>query len=215
MKRNLAILFAVLGIFFFSLLPLSAEAVDSGPCGDSVNYTLDKDGVLSITGYGNMNAYLVSNWDNGQQPPWYQDRALIKTVIIGNGVSTVGGYAFYGCSNLKSVSMPDSISLIDEYAFSGCTGLATIDIPSKVSSIGDRAFSGCTSLTDFTIPDKVEMISQSTFYNCSGLKSIHIPTSVTYIDKDAFTGCSSLKNVYYSGTQEEWNQIEKKERGSP
>ena len=109
-----------------------------------------------------------------------------------------------GC---KTTTILSSVTSIGDYAFSGCTGLTSITIPSSVTSIGSMAFSGCTGLTSITIPSSVTSIGNSAFSGCTGLTSITIPSSVTSIGNSAFYGCENLTNVKYTGTEEKWNAI--------
>ncbi len=88
-----------------------------------------------------------------------------------------------------------SVTSIGYYAFKGCTGLTSITIPNSVTSIGGFAFWGCSGLTSVTIPNSVTSIGSSAFYDCSGLTSITIPNSVTSIEVWAFSGCSSLTSI--------------------
>ena len=127
--------------------------------------------------------------------PWYYSRAVLKEVVIEDGVTSIGSYAFYWCSPLTSVTIPDGVTSIGSYAFEGCTSLVSITIPDSVTSIGSYAFSRCSSLTSVTIPDSVTFIGQYAFFRCSSLTSVAIPDSVTSIDQYAFSGCSSLTSV--------------------
>ena len=96
---------------------------------------------------------------------------------------------------------------IGDSVFEGCSGLTRIEIPAGVTSIGDSAFSGCSGLTSIKIPAGVTSIGWYAFEGCSGLTSIEIPAGVTEIGYSAFEGCSGLKDVYYTGTQEQWDNI--------
>ena len=80
-------------------------------------------------------------------------------------------------------------------------------ISSDVTSIGSCAFIGCSSLESITIPDSVTTIVDGAFLACSSLTSITIPDSVTTIGDSAFAYCTSLTDVYYTGTEEQWNNI--------
>ena len=96
-----------------------------------------------------------------------------------------------GC---KNTIIPNSVTSIGNYAFSGCSGLTSITIPNSVMSIGWEAFSGCSGLTSITIPNSVTSIGSFAFSFCSGLTSITIPNSVTSIGQDAFSGTGWYNN---------------------
>ena len=152
---------------------------DSGSCGENVTWTLTADGTLTISGTGAMTDYTYDS-----RSPWYSCRGAIKRVVIQQGVTSIGNWAFWDCSGLTSVTIPDGVTSIGGDAFSGCTSLTSVAIPSSVTEIGGSAFSGCTGLTSVTIPD-----------------------SVTSIDGYAFSGCDSLTDVYYAGTAADWAKI--------
>jgi Flp pilus assembly protein protease CpaA len=113
-------------------------------------------------------------------------------------VTSIDGYAFTGCSGLKSVAIPESVESIDGYAFFGCSGLTSVTIPNSVTSIGSCAFSGCSGLKSVAIPESVESIDDYAFSGCSGLTSVTIPNSVTSIGSSAFEECSNLTTVTIS-----------------
>ena len=131
----------------------------------------------------------------------------IPKEIKGIAVTSIGSKAFYWCSGLTSIEIPAGVTSIGEYAFSGCSRLTSIKIPAGVTSIGEYAFSGCSGLTSIEIPAGVTSIGEYAFEGCSGLTSIEIPVGVTEIGYAAFSGCSGLKDVYYTGTQEQWDNI--------
>ena len=119
----------------------------------------------------------------------------LTSVTIPNSVTSIGESAFKRCTGLTSVTIPNSVTSIDWYAFSGCSGLTSVTIPNSVTSIGRYAFSGCSGLTSVTIPNSVTYLSDYAFYNCSGLTSVTIPNSVSGIGEYAFSGCSGLTSV--------------------
>ena len=155
--------------------------------------------------YHSKNSYIIET----------QTKTLIlgckNSVIPSDGsVTSIGDYAFSGCTGLTSVTIPDSVTSIGGYAFYRCSGLTSVTIPDSVTSIGGYAFCGCSSLTSVTIPNSViTSIGSSTFNGCSGLTSVTIPNSVTLICDAAFNGCSGLKNITYTGTIAEWKKITK------
>ena len=195
-KRTLSLLLTLLIVStVFTAAPFAVSAAEntaatvgasSGTTGDCT-WTLDDDGVLTISGNGKMGDYDY-NYNN---QPW---RGVIS-VIIEQGVTSIGDYAFSGCESLTSITIPDSVTSIGNWAFFRCTSLTSITIPNSVTSIGDYAFYDCTSLTSITIPGSVTSIGDQAFLYCKSLTSITIPGSVTSIGDDAFSGCESLTSI--------------------
>ena len=167
----------------------AASVVLSGNCGTNVTYTLDSDGLLTISGSGAMKDYSSSS-----KAPWYSNRTSIKTVDISDSVTSIGYDAFYDCNSLTSVTIPDSVTSIGYRAFYGCSSLTSVTIPDSVTSIVDYAFYGCSSLTSVTIPDSVTSIGYMAFYDCSSLTSVTIGDSVTSIGYRAFDGTGYYNN---------------------
>ena len=149
--------------------------------------------------------------------------AGLTEYIIPDSVTSIGSYAFSGCTSLKSITIPESVTSIEEYAFSGYTGgliinskiietdytysnypsrfgwfygaKCTLTIGDNITKIGNYTFYYCNSLTSVTIPDSVTSIGNYSFYGCSNLTSVTIPNSVTSIGERTFYNCSALKNV--------------------
>ena len=182
----------------FTVPAKAATIVASGNCGEvneetgldgsQVTWTLDSDGLLTISGSGEMQDYF------GNNSPWYNNNTAIKTVVIQNGVTSIGYCAFYCCTGLTTVTIPNSVTNIRSWAFENCTELTAVTIPDSVTRIGEYAFSGCTGLTAVTIPDSVKSIG-NWFSGCTGLTSVTIPDSVTTIWEFAFSGCAGLTSV--------------------
>ena len=126
-----------------------------------------------------------------------------ETVTYNNetySVTSLGEYAFDGCTGLTSIEIPASVASIGDYAFDGCTGLTSIEIPASVTSIGEYVFLGCSGLTSIEIPASVTAIGEYAFMNCTGLTSIEIPASVTSIGDYAFYCCTGLNKVISHAT---------------
>ena len=128
-------------------------------------------------------------------PGAYPSAKDITSVVIPNGVTTIGEGLFSGCRNLTSITIPDSVTTIGNRAFSYCNKLTSITIPDSVTTIGNRAFSYCDKLTSITIPDSVTSIGDEAFSACRGLTSITIPGSVTSIGDSAFSNCATLESA--------------------
>ena len=135
------------------LMGLSANAEKSGSCGPNLKWHLTDDGVLTITGKGEMYDYSYTPWSNDD----------LTRVIIGNGVTTIGEAAFRSCSHLTSVTIPNSVTTIGDNAFSGCSSLTSVTIPNSVTTIKEYAFSDCSHLTSVTIPNSVTTIGNNAF----------------------------------------------------
>ena len=176
----------------------AAETANSGTCGDNVTWRLSDDGTLTISGTGDMADY------DGNGAPWFDFYSQVKTVVIENGVTSIGEYAFYKCSSLTSVTIPDGLTSIGNGAFEHCARLTSVTIPNSVTRIGEYAFYDCTSLTSVTIPNSVTSIGEYAFCDCTSLTSVTIPASVTSIGWRAFYNCSALTDVYYGGYGADW-----------
>ena len=186
-------------LFTFLLLSLLAAStfaatVDSGTCGaagSNLRWKLSDAGVLTISGTGAMEDYDL--WPN--QAPWIYYTYPIKSVIISDGVTSIGSSAFDGCTALESVVIPEGVTSIGSSAFDGCTALTSVVIPEGVTSIGSAAFSGCAALESVVIPEGVTSIGDRAFDGCTALTSVVIPEGVTSIGSSAFSGCAALESV--------------------
>ena len=184
---------------------------------------LDADGTLTIENDEGM-----KDWCN-RSFTYHLD---VKSVVLQNGVTTIGDWAFEDCSELTSVTISNSVISIGDSAFAGCNSLTSVIIPRNIKYIGIAAFSCCTNLTNINIPYGVTSISNFMFSECVNLKNIKIPNSVKSIGISSFNGCISLKSIsipksvktigayalnncksltdiYYSGTKAQWDEIEK------
>ena len=122
-------------------------------------------------------------------------KSNLKTVIIGDSVTSIPNEAFMNCSNLTSVTLPQSLKSIDNRAFYKCSSLSSFSIPSQVTTINDEAFYECTSLKSIVVPINVSHIGQSAFYGCTSLKSVKMPEGLTTIESGSFSGCSNLDSI--------------------
>ena len=146
----------------------------------------------------------------------YLNGAVITELVIPNGVTSIGDYAFRSCSSLTSITIPNSVTSIGDYAFDNCSSVTSITIPNSVTSIGRSAFDGCDKLSQYengiyyvdgwvvgansniaraSIKEGTRAIANGAFYNCSSLTRVTIPNSVMRIGESAFYKCSSLTNI--------------------
>ncbi len=128
----------------------------------------------------------------------FRSNKNIKNVTIPNSVTSIGKYAFEGCTNLKRIEIPNSVTSIDQYAFLDCTKLEDVTISNSTTSIGNSAFSGCTNLKSIEIPNSVNTLGISAFSGCTSLTDVTIPGTVSTIQAETFSGCTSLTNVTLS-----------------
>ena len=170
-----------------ALLCANAFAAATGRCGNSIKWTLDDSGNLTLSGSGEM-------WNYGYVTSPFKDYG-IKTVTIEYGITSIGDYVFRGCCGMTELTLPNSVRSIGKYAFDSCTGLTNLALPSSVTSIGSAAFQGCSGLTELTLPNGVRSIGDYAFSGCSGLTELTLPNSVTSIGDCAFYGCTGLTEL--------------------
>ena len=119
-----------------------------------------------------------------------------STLVIGKGLTEIGGYMFASCRNLQKVVIPSNIKNIGQYAFAWCDKLNEVQIESGVETIGDRAFESCYSLAYVYIPSNVKSIGANAFGGCSVLAELQIENGVETIGDYAFTNCASLSDIH-------------------
>ncbi len=182
----------------FTLIPMTAAAEGemSGKCGKNLTWEFDSETkTLTISGTGDMAVYFQNPTNFYSMAPWRENEAInnnLEKVVVEEGATDIGQYAFYECPALKEVTLPDSVTTINSYAFYRCTALEKINID-KVTGIYFGAFSNCTSLDGITLADGITTIMTDTFFNCSSLTKINVPASLTWIDSmGIFPGCTAL-----------------------
>ena len=167
-------------------MTIGAGAADSGKCGENLTWALNG-GKLTVTGKGDMDNYTEFN-----MPPWYEKAASITSIVIGEGVKSIGELAFYECSNLTNVVLPNTMKQIGTRAFKDCTSLGYINFPESLYIISESAFENCSSLNGIRITEGVVIIADKAFFRCSSLTSITIPASVNFLGMVVFAYCTSL-----------------------
>ncbi len=124
----------------------------------------------------------------------------LKTVVLPEGVTKIGGEAFLECENLQKVILPQSMRTISLRAFRNCGNLQEINFPNGMTIISSYAFYGCKSLQKVDLPDTMTTIGEHTFENCSSIQKIIIPKAVSKLGMSAFEACTSLEEVEIRGS---------------
>ena len=198
---------------------LSSRAIWTGTGGYCGNVATNV--YYEITGEGTdktltirKNPYIASNSDfrmadySSFETRWSGERYNIKTVVIEDGVTTIGDNAFFDFTNLTSVTIPDGVESIRLNAFNGCSSLTSVTIPASVTFIDDDAFRGCSSVASYTLLDGNTAYTSDgrALFNLDGTMlivypaannatSYTIPSSVTTVYDYAFYGSSHLTSV--------------------
>ena len=178
--------------WYFPAVCVDGTLLNYGNCGadgDNLTYTLTGDGVLTITGSGEMMDY-VSN-----SMPWYKYQSSITSILFSGDITSIGNYAFYDCTSVSSVTIPDSVTSLGAHCFACCSGLKAVTLSKNITSYGYWAFTECTGLSEITIPEGIETVGFGCFYKCTSLASVTLPNSLTSIGSGAFHYCSSLSSV--------------------
>ena len=166
-----------------------------GEAGDYV-ISLTVDGEMGLAGYSSSSAsaYILRHSSRSDDRNRAYHNSLQK-IEIGNGVASIGNYAFSGCRSLSYIALPDSITSIGNYAFNNCYSLASVTIPDSVTSIGSSAFAYCYGLISIAIPGGVTSIGGSAFSYCYSLSSIAISDGLTSIGNSMFSSCHCLSSI--------------------
>lgn len=217
-KRFVSLLLAISMIF--SLMPVSAvtafaedensgavKIIDKGNCGadeggENLKWTLDNNGVLTISGSGAMKDY---TWDENVRLDWYVNHKKdIRSVVLDNRITHIGDYAFDKCTNIESVrytgytgnagvALPESVTTIGVHAFSDTGVTGTLKLPEHLTEIDSSAFYHCRKLNgELKLPDTVKEIGGFAFHSCGFTGKLELPASLENIGNDAFDFCSGL-----------------------
>lgn len=199
MKKILLVL--VLACIFACASITVCATEHTGECGADAVWSFEE-GVLTISGTGSMKNYATDN------TPWKNLKNQVKEVVIEEGITSIGSYAFADCKNLEKITIPQSVKSIGNCAFLQCDNLKNVYIKdlTRWCNISFELYSnplyyganlyldGCL-VTSLVIPETVSSIGQHCFMNCTSITSVEIPISVKSIGHYAFSGCSSLEKV--------------------
>lgn len=196
MKRVISlVLSAVIAV---TVIPLcvNAESVTSGACGDNAYWNYDNTTrTLTVSGTGATDDFAFSSDGKNSLTPWGEFYMSIDHVVVEEGITYLGNYAFALHRKLKTVSLPESLLSLGKYGFYDCTRLSDINIPGSVTLISDFLFFDCRSLTHVTVPEGVTAVGKSAFSGCGSLTEVNLPSTLTTIEERAFENCRLLPSV--------------------
>ncbi len=145
----------------------------AGECGDSLTWEMDDGGTLTISGTGEMWSYSPYG-SSPREMPWKSLIPDLKKVVIEEGVTSIGEFAFRNCVNLTEVSIAESVERIDGYAFEGCSSVTEMTIPDRVTSLGDFCFNYCSGMKTLRIGSGLEDLDYHHLQNCSALENFFV-----------------------------------------
>jgi len=161
----------------------------SGTVG-SAKWSIDiSKGVLTISGTGS-----VSNMEEGKAP-WSKYAYLISKIVVSEGITGIGDYAFSQMSNITSVSLPNTLHSMGQYAFGRCISLEEVTLPANVKELGEGVFSCCASLTSLDLSTGVQVIPDYMCSECYRLIGVKAAGRIKKVGYGAFYNCARLENV--------------------
>ena len=195
MKKKLLSILLVLSLMLALVPAAFAAEPASGTCGaegdgSNVTWTLDASGTLTFTGTGAMRDYTSQ-----RDTPWGRSGNAIQAVVVQEGITHIGAYAFFYYTNCRSVSLPSSLVSIGESAFAMNYGLTQLDLPEGLRKLGDMAFMSCRALERLTVPSTLEKIGKNTFSSCGSLSDVTLSEGLTALGRLMFSGDRQLKNI--------------------
>lgn len=182
----------------FNVLPDPEQCPTWGYCGDQGNnltWSLDCEGLLTISGTGAMASYSTDS-----HAPWNFQAKDVKTIVVEEGVKTIGGFAFYNCKYATSVTLPNSLLSIGRNAFSICQKITSIVIPSSVANIGQYAFSACSALASVRLLG-CPTIETGTFQRCNALTFVLCASEIPPV-------CNQSQNPFTFISDEELGAVQ-------
>ncbi len=166
-----------------------------GECGEGVTYFINSaTGVMTIKGTGAVADYEYDKQNSVTTVPWYIYRNYVKKLVIEDGITEIGSYAFYYHEAMEEATIPNNLKKIGNNAFYRCASLETFTIPDSVTAIGDSAFVG-TAVKDVTVPESVTSLGNRVFSDCSKLETVKISANLTALTEYLFSSCKSLKKL--------------------
>lgn len=203
-SKVISIVMAMAIMLSMSGLIVSVSAVGE-KCGKNLTYSFDKStGTLTVSGQGGMDNFSHPEDPNSEEPfaPWEEQKNDIKSVVIDDGVTDVGAFAFDKCENLKSVKLGKDVISLERNAFSDCENLSGISFNEGLKKIEGWAFINCKALKNVEFPESLTTIGKASFME-SGLTDVSVPDAVTELGPDSFAGCESLTSFRFPSEMKE------------
>lgn len=189
----------MIGSIIGPITPINAaEIVVQGMCGENIAWTLYDDGLLDISGSGEMENYDMHD----VHAPWYEIRDSITKIVVTGEITNIGGYTFFRCENVVSVEIPESVTIIGEGAFRLTSNLEYIDLPKGLTEIGEFAFEQ-SGIKEITIPENVNRLEDYLFCWSEKIEKVTVLSKkIEYIGRMAFDSCNNLQEVNFAGEVE-------------
>ena len=204
-KLRLIKITAVLLLLVMAALTLASCGGSGGNADDasgthgSLNWTYVKDTkTLTITGAGDL-----ASFENSDAVVWKAVGTSAKRLVVGEGITSIGNYAFYYMSVLEEVTLPTTLTSIGDYAFGFCTTLESITIPDGVTSLGKGAFEACGAMKSMFLPASVTTIGDRAFAFCYSMTNVIVTGELESVGAWAFKSCRSLESLTLRTTQSE------------
>ena len=156
-----------------------------------------KDSSLTLSGTGALPDYPIG------KAPWFEFNDQIDTLVLKEGVTRIGDYAFYNCTELTSVEIPEGVTYIGESAFACCQSLESVTIPGSVTEIGEGAFESCDSMMVLELASGLKCVGAFAFSECVALRELILPDTVERIERSAFAGTMALHELVIPGNVQE------------
>ena len=156
-----------------------------------------KDSSLTLSGTGALPDYPIG------KAPWFEFNDQIDTLVLKEGVTRIGDYAFYNCTELTSVEIPEGVTYIGESAFACCQSLESVTIPGSVTEIGEGAFESCDSMMVLELASGLKCVGAFAFSECVALRELVLPNTVERIERSAFAGTMALHELVIPGNVQE------------
>ncbi len=185
------LLVAVLVLSLASCGMSAAKAEDASGSHGALSWSYTKDNAtLVISGAGEM-----ADFENADAVVWADIRSSVEKLVVSEGITSVGNYAFYLMTALTEVTLPSSLTVIGDYGFGYSSALKSVSIPAGVTKLGKGAFEACGALQSIYVPASVTSIGDRAFAYCYSMQSAMITGLPQAIGSETFKNCKALERL--------------------